>query len=102
MKLLESFKNECKAKGYSQSSNDEVSNLNEYNLHPGFSINRKRRRRAKSFTIEGDGVTGGNETYKFQLDVDGDDLFDDIGQFHEPAKLPNISLEAMCGNISIK
>lgn len=98
--LINNFKSECKAKGYSQTNDVESTSFNNYGNSLGTNINRRRRRRTvESYIVDDD---ESNITFPYSSDSisqDGDDIF---GEFHEPKTFSNSSLEAMCGNLSIK
>ena len=101
--LVDNFKSECVAKGYSHTNDND--NLSYYNNGINFSsdINqiRKRRRRqtVNTYIVED---AENNITFPYSSDSNSQDGDDIDGEFHEPLKFSNISLEAMCGNISIK
>ena len=99
--LIDNFKSECKAKGYSQSNDADPTSFNNYGYSIGTNINRRRRKRqtVETYNIEDD---DSNITFPYSSDsnsLDGDDI---DGLFHEPLKFSNSSLEAMCGNLSIE
>ncbi|CAH1730131.1 unnamed protein product [Chironomus riparius] len=99
--LIDNFKSECKAKGYSQLNDADPTSFNNYGNSIGTNIDRRRRRKRRTvetYIIEDD---ESNITFPYSSDsnsLDGDDI---DGLFHEPLKFSNSSLEALCGNLSI-
>jgi thyroid stimulating hormone receptor len=94
--LINNFKSECKAKGYSQLNDGDPLSHN-YGLTTHFDRRRRRRRTVETYIVDDD---ESNITFPYTSNSqDGDDI---DGLFHEPLKFSNSSLEAMCGNLSIK
>lgn len=102
LQLIEKFKHECKAKGYTPSSALQVQTNNNHESEA--TVTRKRRNVLRwiraSFTSEnGSASTIGTASQHFdQIEATDDDFG---GNFHEPATLPNDYLEAICGNLTL-
>lgn len=97
--LINNFKSECKAKGYSQLNDGDPPSFSNYGLSAHFN-RRRRRRTVETYIVAEDDES--NITFPFSSDSNSQDGDDIDGLFHEPLKFSNSSLEAMCGNLSIK
>lgn len=104
LQLIEKFKNECKAKGYSQP-------METIKLHANNQASVTREKRAiirwirASDATENSSITSISTVAHHFDQVDssnGDDDSDGFdGIFHPPATLPNDYLEAICGNLTL-
>lgn len=105
LQLIEKFKNECKAKGYSQP-------METMKWHANDQASVTREKRAIIRWIRASDATENNsitsistvahhfdEGDSSNLGSNDDDNFE--GYFHEPATLPNDYLEAICGNLTL-
>jgi hypothetical protein len=102
LQLIESFKNECKTKGYTPTSDNLVAS--EHLAEKSF-LHRKRRQTTLFLTKAGDVIT--NKTKEITHFASEDEASEDFeldpgGEFHTPVIIKNATLEAMCGTISLK
>lgn len=103
LELVERFKSECKAKGYTQQLVPvQVGRHTEEKVDQSAAM--RSRRSAVIRLIRSHAVTKNNSLtgVSIQPVYDNDDNFDLDGYFHEPATVPNDYLEAICGNLTLK
>lgn len=105
--LVEKFKYECKAKGYSQPPSDALMLNDDFgSSEVKSSLTRERRAIIRwvrsSDSAENDSLTGiSTIAHHFDEPEEVIDSDFDGGVFHEPATAPNDYLEAICGNLTL-
>lgn len=103
LELIEKFKYECKAKGYTQPTT--ALSMGNHAAHRESHARRKKRTtvirwiRSHDLNSTLEGISTISVPYD-ETDSSVDDNFE--GFFHEPATVPNDYLEAICGNLTLK
>lgn len=103
LQLIEKFKNECKAGGYTPI---EGLKMHDGHVEPSNEVTMARQRRdvfrwvRSSLTSDNSSASDvATASHHFdQADATDDDFG---GKFHAPATLPNDYLEAICGNLTL-
>lgn len=103
LQLIEKFKYECKAKGYTPLV---ALKMQENNVEVKKKDSEVRKRREAFRWVRANLISENNSLPKIEtvphLFSHADTTDDDFGgNFHEPATLPNDYLEAICGNLTL-